>query len=187
MIKLKRIVNPDEVRLTELQLLYKESFPAEERRETEQLKYLLTNRPEMYFNAIECDGELAGLFVFWNFNDFYYMEHLAVFPEMRNKEIGRQVLDFARENLKGSRLLEVEPPEDEMTTRRVNYYQRNGYKILDKSYIQPSYDGIRSSIPLWIMGNEAYSDPRILQKHTEMIITEVYIKNWKLTDSDSSK
>ena len=60
----------------------------------------------MYFNAIECDGELSGMFVYWDIGDFYYLEHLAVFPEMRNKKIGQQVLDYVAEHLKGVRLLE---------------------------------------------------------------------------------
>lgn len=42
------------------------------------------------------------------------------------------MLDYVAEHLKGVRLLEVEPTEDEMTTRRVNYYRRNGYEVLDK-------------------------------------------------------
>ncbi len=47
---------------------------------------------------------------------------------MRNLKIGQQVLDYIAEHLDGMRLLE-EPTTDEMTTRRVNYYRRNGYEI----------------------------------------------------------
>lgn len=115
----------------------------------------------MYFNAVECDGELSGLFVYWNLGDFYYLEHLAVYPAMRNKKIGQQVLDFVDRHLKGLRLLEVEPATDEMTTRRVNYYRRNGYEVLDKTYIQPSYHGAGDACSLWIMGNE--TTPRLAE------------------------
>ena len=35
----------------------------------------------MHFNAIETDGVLAGLFIYWDMRDFYYLEHLAVSPQ----------------------------------------------------------------------------------------------------------
>lgn len=179
-MKLRRITDPNDECLTRLVALYKEAFPAEERRDTEQLKHLIRVKPEMYFNAVEYEGELAGLFVYWNLNGFFYLEHLAVFPEIRNKKIGQKVLEFVDKNLDGIRLLEVEPTENEMSTRRVNYYKRNGYKVLDMQYIQPSYDGVRQSIPLWIMGNKDYSDQQLLQEHINRIIEEVYLKNYNI-------
>ncbi len=72
---------------------------------------------------------------------------------MRNLKVGQQVLDYIAEHLDDTRLLEVEPTTDEMTTRRVNYYRRNGYEILDKTYMQPSYDEDIEVGNLWIMGN----------------------------------
>ncbi|MEG0797079.1 MAG: GNAT family N-acetyltransferase [Odoribacter sp.] len=173
MITLKKITAEDSafIKLTEV---YTEAFPPEERRRIEQLKYLMKTQANMYFNAIECDGVLAGLFVYWDFTEFYYLEHLAVYGEMRNKKIGQQVLDWIKEHLKGSRLLEVEPADNEIAIRRIHYYQRNDYKILTKDYVQPSYDGTRSSLPLWIMGNEEYTDQSLLKKHVEMIKEQVY-------------
>ena len=32
-----------------------------------------------------------------------------------------------------------------MTTRRVNYYRRNGYEVLDKTYVQPSYHALEDA------------------------------------------
>lgn len=176
MIRLKRITSPEDADFRTLMALYAEAFPAEERRNEAQLEHLLQSRPEMYFNSITFGDELAGLFVYWNFGDFWYLEHLAIYAEMRNKEIGRQVLDFARENLLGIRLLEAEPADDGMAARRINYYQRNGYKILEKDYVQPSYDGVCSACPLWVMGSEEYPDKSLLEKHIDIIKEEVYYK-----------
>ena len=145
---LSRITSADDSRPNRLIPLYEESFPESERRKIGQLKRMIENHTPMYFNAIECDGELSGMFVYWDMGDFYYLEHL-----------------------KGLRLLEVEPTEDEMTTRRVNYYRRNGYKVLDKTYVQPSYHAMENACPLWIMGNE--DSPR-LSEQVERIKEEVY-------------
>ena len=69
-------------------------------------------------------------------------------------EIGQQVLEHVETSLPGIRLLEVEPAEDELTTRRVAFYRRNGYRIVDRSYVQPSYENFGDAAPLWIMGND---------------------------------
>ena len=87
MMTLIRITSADDSRLNRLIPLYEESFPESERRKIGQLKRMIENHAPMYFNAIECDGELSGMFVYWDMGDFYYLEHLAVFPEMRNKKI----------------------------------------------------------------------------------------------------
>ena len=113
MVTLKRITQAEDEAFRKLTALYTEAFPVEERREIGQLGELLHTEPAMYFNAVECDGQLAGLFVYWDFGSFYYLEHLAVFAEMRNKKIGQQILDWVKEQLQGVRLLEVEPADPE--------------------------------------------------------------------------
>lgn len=153
MIELKRITRAGDPDFKTLTALYMEAFPEEERRNTVQLERMLAEEPRMHFNAVECEGLSAGLFVYWDFGTFYYLEHLAVYPEMRNQKIGQQVLDWMREHLDGLRILEAEPAETEITTRRVRYYERNGYRVLDKAYRQPAYRPGGEGCALWVMGN----------------------------------
>ena len=174
MLKLIRISDPADIRLKKLLPLYEEAFPASERREGEQLFRLIREKQEMFFNAVECDGELSGLFIYWRFEEFYYLEHLAVYPEMRNKKIGQQVLDYIAGNLPGLRLLEVEPTDTEIAARRVNYYRRNGYEVLDKHYRQPSYRSRDYVLSLWLMGNKSTDK---LEEFKRQIRDEVYW-NW---------
>lgn len=176
MVVLERIRSEKEFAFQKLSELYVEAFPPEERREIEQLKELLETEPAMYFNAVVCEGELAGLFVYWDFDTFYYLEHLAVFAEMRNKKIGQQILDWVNEHLKGVRLLEVEPDDTEIAGRRINYYQRNGYRILDKTYLQPAYRPGGEAFPLWIMGNEAEQTQEVLNDQIQVIKNRVYYR-----------
>ena len=164
MIQLRRITQIDDPALDQLVNLYILSFPEEERRDLSQLNKMIQSVPNMFFNAVEMDGELCGLAVYWDFDDFYYLEHLAVFPEKRNHKLGGQVLNHWRDNLKKMRIMEVEPAEDELTTRRVKFYQRNGYQILDKDYVQLSYRKDEGVAPLWIMASdESEQLPRFVQ------------------------
>lgn len=176
MIELRRIIQSSDKELQALTFLYREAFPEEERRDEEQLFRLIDQKEEMVFNAIESEGQLAGLFVYWKWKDFYYLEHLAVYPELRNQKIGQQLLDYVSTHLKGDRFLEVEPPLNEMAGRRISYYQRNGYEVVEKNYEQPSYDGKRKGLPLWIMCNHKEVNP---ENAIQIIKEEAYRKNYR--------
>lgn len=169
-------MEPADAAFPELMEGYTEAFPLEERRDRKQLEELLVKEPAMYFNAVGCGGELAGLFVYWDFGTFYYLEHLAVFAAMRNKTIGRQVLDWADRHLQGIRLLEVEPEGTGMAARRIAYYRRNGYAVLDRTYRQPAYRPGGEEFPLWIMGNDATLAPDVLQRQIRTIKNKVYYR-----------
>ena len=103
MVTLKRITQAEDEAFRKLTALYTEAFPVEERREIGQLGELLHTEPAMYFNAVECDGQLAGLFVYWDFGSFYYLEHLAVFAEMRKTDSGLGERTAARGEITRSR------------------------------------------------------------------------------------
>ena len=105
MIKLIRITDGQDSRLEHLVPLYEEAFCSSERRTVGQLRRMIGATPAMHFNMIESDGELCGLFVYWDMGEFYYLEHLAVAPHMRNRKIGQQVLEHVETSLPGIRLL----------------------------------------------------------------------------------
>jgi ribosomal protein S18 acetylase RimI-like enzyme len=175
MVVLKRITNAENDSLNQLFPLYTEAFPPEERRDIDQLKYLIENQPKIHFNIIEEAGELCGLFVYWDFDSFRYLEYFAIFPEKRNRKIGKQVLDYMAQHLKGSFIFEVEPAVNEITTKRISYYRRNGYEILEKDYVQPSYrQNSEEGVPLWIMGNLEATQPHLLKEYIQTVKKEVY-------------
>ena len=47
--------------------------------------------------------------------------------------------------------IEVEPPEDELTRRRIGFYERNGFVLNDYDYVQPSLGEGKDPVPLRIM------------------------------------
>ena len=107
MIEVIRINSLDSEYLSSLVELYMEAFPEEERRDIKQLKEYIISKENMFFNAILFDNELCGLFVYWNFKEFSYLEHLAIFSDKRNLKIGEKLLSLVEANLPGLRLLEV--------------------------------------------------------------------------------
>ena len=133
--------------------LYISSFPEDERRDfNEVLRLLDNNSPFRIISAISEDGNFAGFIGYWEFDNFIYGEHFAVEPEMRGQKIGEKFLAHLASISPKPIILEVELPEEEMSIRRIKFYERNGYKLRDDiTYIQPPYSPEKNSLELKLM------------------------------------
>ena len=202
-MELHRITSADDPLLEQLLPLYESAFPEEERRTRKQLSKMLSLTRPMYFNAILATPDdikdfealaedtrallvdtriLCGLFSYWDFDSFYYLEHLATFPQLRNHRIGGKVLTHMEQHFPQLQLLEVEPPTDEITRRRITYYERNGFRILNRDYLQPPYSrpsDENPGFPLWIMGRGTAGN---IEENIRTIHQEVYIAPYSLDE-----
>ncbi|MGL5682779.1 MAG: GNAT family N-acetyltransferase [Marinifilaceae bacterium] len=178
MIHFERINSSSDHRLGQLLDLYAGAFPEIERRDEDTLLKLIDSQSDMDFHVIYDDNDMAGLFITWNLGGFHYIEHFAVFPAMRNRKIGERVLAYYKTQTYLPVLLEAEPAEDEMASRRISFYERNGFSIVEKEYRQLPYRKGGKSFQLWIMSSESYTDPLLLQEHLYTIKERVYSRFW---------
>ena len=138
----------------EAKALYFGSFPPEERRAWEEIPFA-----EDYFSfSLVVDDEeqhLIGFISLWNFGSYSYVEHFAVNPAMRGRGTGSRILGLVEGNL----VLEVEPEDaNDMAPRRIGFYRRNGFRLLDADYIQPPYAEDLPSLPLKLMSRGELPD-----------------------------
>lgn len=93
-----------------------------------------TDRTGNFYNNIIFDNETpVGFITYWDFNDFYYVEHFAIDPTLRNGGYGKKTLDYLCKELDRPIVLEVEMPVEEMAKRRINFYQRQGFVLWEKN------------------------------------------------------
>ena len=72
-------------------------------------------------------------------------------------------------------MIELEVPEDELTRRRVAFYERQGFRICDKDYVQPPYRTGGASLPLYLMvAGDASAELPALEDVRKGIYREVY-------------
>jgi ribosomal protein S18 acetylase RimI-like enzyme len=135
-----------------IKCLYLSAFPPNERREYAELVNQLYAE-NCVVNLITDNRQIAGFFIFWDFGDFTFLEHFAIETELRGQGIGERVLVLFKENVKKPIFLETEPPNNEMNKRRVNFYLRNGFHLLNRQYFQPSYDGIKPEVEMILLSN----------------------------------
>ena len=56
---------------------------------------------------------------------------------MRGNGIGTMLFKYYLTNTEKLTILEVELPEDEISSRRIKYYERMGMKLNEYDYLQP--------------------------------------------------
>ena len=145
---------------------YEKTFPEIERRSKEQFLDLAEN-PDAYVFFIKNEDETIGYCVIWELSSFYFLEHFEVFEEFRNQKFGEKILESLQEKFEKI-ILETEPNSlSEIAERRLRFYQRNGFEIVEKNYLQPSYGEGKSSVNLFLMAN-------FLPENLEILVNEIY-------------
>lgn len=157
--------------------LYNQAFPADQRRSYEDEQHLarFINEKGGKFHALAAEdgGLFLGFLSYWTFQGYVYIEHFAVQPEHRGKNIGRKLLSHLFETVSPNVLLEVEKPETPEAERRIKFYERCGFKLReDINYVQPPYSAEQSGVEMMLMthGDVKLRDTRDLRE----MLTEVY-------------
>lgn len=114
--------------------------------------------------AVADDGTFEGLLFFWLYDQAVYVEHLAVRPEMRGRNIGsRLVEELAERYPNRTVILEIDPPEDEISCRRKGFYERLGFKANGcYRYVHPSY----------LVGEQAHPHDLVLMSYPAQLTDE---------------
>lgn len=150
-MELMRIM-PSENKLWEqVWRLYVDSFPEWERRRISSHSRASEDNDFHTFISVD-NGNLQGLIFYWEYDSAIYVEHLAVNPLMRGKSIGSQILkELIEENPGCTVILEIDPPVDDISKRRLSFYERIGFVANDFDYVHPSYSSNRKPHELTIL------------------------------------
>ena len=153
--------------------LYLTAFPPNERREFEELKKQICC-DECNVNLILSGEKVAGFVIFWNFNEFVFLEHFAIEPGLRGLGIGEKALAEIKALFQKMVILETELPVDYLSFRRIRFYERNGFHKLNRTYFQPSYGGNKPEVELKLMSSNVDFPSETLDKYILKIREKVY-------------
>ncbi len=164
-----RLHSWEDGRAQEIFASYEITFPQDERRNKTQFQALFKNPKVKVFSIVD-QKENVGYLVTWLIEDFYYIEHFEVFESFRNRKLGSSVLtSFA--GLHPHLILESEPANlNEIAKRRIDFYQRNGFEIIDKNYTQPPYEAGKNPLNLWLLTNVAVEDAEKIAAEIHKIV-----------------
>lgn len=121
----------------EAMALYAGSFPLYEQRRVVEQKQVM-GEAAYHFNLLYEAEVFIGLALYWEHADFVYVEHFCTLPQVRNKGYGLKILQELAK-LNKTVILEIDPPQDEMSIRRQHFYERAGYFVNDFMHRHPPY------------------------------------------------
>lgn len=160
--------------LPTLQKLYEAAFPEKERRKFNQLMQML-QESAMCFYAIKAEESIVGLCICWHFHEFLFLEHLAIEPACRGKGIGKKIVNWLLNQENRTIVLEVERPTDEISVKRIRFYEQLGFTLHDTyDYHQPPYERNAPPVPLYLMSNPKIGSTSKLEEVAAKIKQQVY-------------
>ncbi len=132
-----RIDPTDTERWDSIWNLYEESFPLAERRKKED--HLRAVADGRFVPLSAWDGEeLVGIMFFWEWDSYRYLEYLAVNPRLRGQSFGSQMLRHLRDSAH-TIILEIDPLVNELSVRRLQFYERAGYTLTPYRFMHLPY------------------------------------------------
>ena len=83
----RRLTQPEEPAFGRAMALYEASFPRHEQRLPDEQRAVLSH-PEYHFTQLFDGAEFVGLLLYWEAEDFRYVEHFAIAPQLRGQSWG---------------------------------------------------------------------------------------------------
>lgn len=174
MIRFQPITTSDIQHYKFMEELLVDSFPPEEYRKLEDLREFTDRTGNFHNNIIFDDNLPIGLLTYWDFDRFYYVEHFATNPALRNGGYGKRTLEYLCNYLKRPIVLEVERPVEEMAKRRISFYERQGFTLWKNDYSQPPYKPGDSYLPMYIMAYGNLNSNEDFEEVKHKLYTIVY-------------
>jgi len=153
--------------------LYIEAFPIDERRTIPAFISIQENE-EFFANKIIENQVFIGLFNYWKFDSFYYIEHFAMDVKKRNLGYGTTLIsNFLINKIV---VLECELPSSQEAIQRLNFYERLGFKLFPYPYLQPPYSINTNSIKMHLLTNSIDLSKNSFDHIVDKIKKSVYHK-----------
>ena len=154
--------------------IMEDSFPSSEMRTYDGQKLLLNNA--FYHINVQTDDKdaIIGFLAYWDLSNCVFIEHLAVDKNSRGKGIGGKLIDQIFKESKKDIFFEVEPPADEISCKRVKFYQKKGAHLNEFYYEQPALRKTEKAQRLMIMSYPNPIDKDSFTKYKEEIYEHVY-------------
>lgn len=157
MIQLRRLADGSDAVYSAMEMLMRDAFPPNEQRSADLQRRNVDYCKIFHCNAIEIDNQFVGLLNYWDLDNLVYVEHFATVADLRGQGIGCEALAVLRRLTDLPIILEVELPVDELTRRRIQFYERCGFRLCSEfDYRQPPYDHRSAEIPMYLMVNGEY-------------------------------
>lgn len=135
--------------------LYEDAFPLAERRLLDAQSKAM-KKDIYHFVVIIEEEQLIGILLWWEFDNYRFIEHFATTTKQRNKGFGKRTLEKIMDHNDKPILLEVELPDSTINQRRIHFYERIGFKLNEHYYEMPPLIEGQLPVQLLLMSYPGY-------------------------------
>lgn len=167
-------MNATNYNFDEIFLLMQESFPKNEYREYKKQKDLLKNPHYKILPYFGENNQLLAFAAIWDFESFVFVEHIAVSKQCRGMGIGSKIMHGIIEKSNTNVILEIEPPVDDISKKRLHFYEKLGFKMNEYQYFQMPLNENDKPIPLKILSFPQKLSASKFEKFKKIIYLNVY-------------
>jgi GNAT superfamily N-acetyltransferase len=171
-LKMQCILSKDEVLFAKAHHLLKNSFIPDE---ITDFRPELFNIPDFFMYAALLGDQFVGTTTFWDLQECVFIGYIVIDPLQRGRTLGSQVLqwllDFRSEKI---HVGEVDLPSSEIAIRRLDFFQRHGFKVNDFDYFQPALAPYKSPVHLRMISHPHLLKRIIFERIHREIYQEVY-------------
>lgn len=136
--------------LSDVWQIYESAFPRSERRSFAQHEQAMRSESAFHCKQLMLGERVAGLLFYWELPTCLFVEHLAVAEQCRGLGVGKVALRWLQEQGK-LLILEIEPPQDAPTRRRLSFYQGAGFVLLPYEHVQLPFHADTPSVPMSLL------------------------------------
>lgn len=173
---MKQITNQQ---LREVYQFFEQSFILAELRPYEWL-YSLFQEGKLKIYIQEQENDMVGAMIVWKLENFIYLENFAVQKDLRGQGIGGLMLEELKKMYPHDTIvLEVEEGKDEISQRRIQFYQRHQWIFNPYHFIQPQLREKAEDIHLYVMTYPHAIDEQQFMKIKKDLFNKVYNKKEK--------
>lgn len=171
MLTVTRLTEKDSIEIEKVNGLYDLSFPAYEKRSYQGRQSILKHK-DYYLYSFSDEGVFIGFVGSWKIGDYFYIEHLAISPNLRGKGYGQKVLSCFCEQVSRV-ILEIDPVIDEISEKRLRFYHHCGFKQNEYQHAHPSYHPEYAPHQLEILSYPTKINPQTYQQFNEKLTNVV--------------
>lgn len=130
--------------------IYESAFPRSERRSRTQHELAMRSESTFHCKQLMLGEQVVGLLFYWELPTGLFVEHLAVAEQCRGLGVGTAALKWLQKQGK-LLVLEIEPPQNAPTRRRLAFYQAAGFVLLPYEHVQLPFHDDTPSVPMRLL------------------------------------
>lgn len=126
------------------------SYPQNELR-SEAEQYEVSQLGELELKTIEEEGIICGFLSAWHLESCVLIEHIAIDLAYRGRGYGRRLLEELLDEVEKPIVVSVSPSDDPVARKRVEFYQKSGFKLCFFDYYMPPMQPQFSPVEMLVM------------------------------------